>query len=70
MQSIEVSGAQSGDTILYSIDGENYSVDVPEYTNVGEYKVYAKVQRANYNDWTGSAVLKITPATGASLRNF
>ncbi|MBR5416235.1 MAG: hypothetical protein IK105_09910, partial [Thermoguttaceae bacterium] len=62
-QSIEVTGTQSGDTILYSVDGENYSIDVPEYTNVGEYRVYAKVQRANYNDWTGSAVLKITPAT-------
>ncbi|MBO7724881.1 MAG: hypothetical protein J6S40_00285, partial [Thermoguttaceae bacterium] len=62
-RSIEVTGTQSGDTILYSIDGENYSVDVPEYTNVGEYRVYAKVQRVNYNDWTGSAVLKITPAT-------
>ncbi|MBO7725026.1 MAG: hypothetical protein J6S40_01025, partial [Thermoguttaceae bacterium] len=62
-KSIEVTGTQTGDTILYSVDGENYSVDVPEYTNVGEYRIYAKVQRANYNDWSGSAVLKITPVT-------
>ncbi|MBO7725791.1 MAG: hypothetical protein J6S40_04930, partial [Thermoguttaceae bacterium] len=62
-QSIRVSGTAEGDTILYSTDGENFSADVPEYTNVGSYTIYAKVQRANYNDWTESAVLKINPAT-------
>ena len=62
-ESITVSGTLEDDTVLYSTDGAAYTVDVPEYTNVGEYTVYAKVQRANYADWTGSAVLKITPAT-------
>ncbi|MBR5414423.1 MAG: hypothetical protein IK105_00625, partial [Thermoguttaceae bacterium] len=62
-QSIRVSGTAEGDTILYSTDGESFSADVPEYTNVGSYTIYAKVQRANYNDWTESAVLKINPAT-------
>ncbi|MBR5414557.1 MAG: hypothetical protein IK105_01310, partial [Thermoguttaceae bacterium] len=62
-KSITVSGTLEGDVVLYSADGVTYSVDVPEFTNVGQYTVYAKVQRANYNDWTGSAVLKITPAT-------
>ena len=62
-ESITVSGALEDDTVLYSTDGVTYTVDVPEYTNVGEYTVYAKVQRANYADWTGIAVLKITPAT-------
>ncbi|MBO7726524.1 MAG: hypothetical protein J6S40_08680, partial [Thermoguttaceae bacterium] len=62
-QSIQVSGTLEGDAVLYSTDGVTYSVDVPEFTNVGEYTVYAKVQRANYNDWTGNAVFSITPAT-------
>ncbi|MBQ3388678.1 MAG: hypothetical protein IJG60_05645, partial [Thermoguttaceae bacterium] len=61
-KSITVSGTQEDDTVLYSEDGETYAAAVPEYTNVGEYTVYAKVQRANYADWTGSATLTITPA--------
>ena len=31
--------------------------DAPEYTNAGTYTVYAKVSRANYNDWVGAADL-------------
>ncbi|MBR5414920.1 MAG: right-handed parallel beta-helix repeat-containing protein [Thermoguttaceae bacterium] len=62
-QSITISGAIEGDTVLYSTDGIAYSADVPAYTNVGEYTVYAKVQRTGYTDWTGSAALTITPAT-------
>ena len=59
-KSITVSGTQEDDVVLYSEDGEAYAAAVPEYTNVGEYTVYAKVQRANYADWTGSATLTIT----------
>ena len=52
---------KTGDVILYSLDAETYSAEVPEFTNAGTYKVYAKVQRANYADWTGSASLTINP---------
>ncbi|MBR2693227.1 MAG: hypothetical protein IKE69_03345, partial [Thermoguttaceae bacterium] len=61
-RSIAVAGAQAGDTVLYSTDGETYAAELPEYTNVGEYTIYAKVSRAHHADWTGSAVLTITPA--------
>ncbi|MBR5414733.1 MAG: right-handed parallel beta-helix repeat-containing protein, partial [Thermoguttaceae bacterium] len=60
-QSIKVSGTADGDIILYSTDGNSYSSTVPTFTDVGTYTVYAKVQRANYADWTGSATLTITP---------
>ncbi|MBR2693511.1 MAG: hypothetical protein IKE69_04790, partial [Thermoguttaceae bacterium] len=62
-RSIAVAGTEAGDTVLYSTDGETYTAALPEYTNVGEYTIYAKVSRANYEDWTGSATLTITPAT-------
>ena len=59
--SIEVGGSLvSGDVVTYSTDGENYSDVVPAFTDVGEYTVYAKVERVNYDAWTGSAVLTIT----------
>ncbi|MBR2693220.1 MAG: hypothetical protein IKE69_03310, partial [Thermoguttaceae bacterium] len=61
-RSIEVSGAAATDVVLYSLDGETYSAEIPQFTNVGSYTVYAKVSRENYADWTGSAVLTITPA--------
>ncbi|MBR2693163.1 MAG: hypothetical protein IKE69_03020, partial [Thermoguttaceae bacterium] len=60
--SITVSGKQEGDTVLYSVDGQSYSVTVPEYTDAGEYTIYAKVQRAGYPEWNGSATLTVTPA--------
>lgn len=52
---ISVSGTRTGDTILYSTDGETYSATNPSFTEVGTYTVYVKVSRANYNDWTGQA---------------
>ncbi|MBQ3454421.1 MAG: hypothetical protein IJG25_06090, partial [Thermoguttaceae bacterium] len=61
-RSITVSGTEPGDTVLYSTDGVTYSAALPEYTNAGDYTIYAKVSRANYEDWTGSATLTITPA--------
>ncbi len=48
-------------TVLYSQDGENYTSAVPSFTEIGSYTVYAKVTGPNYDDWTGSATLTITP---------
>jgi hypothetical protein len=32
----------------------------PSYTDVGEYKVYVKVENPNYEDRTGEATVEIT----------
>ena len=58
--SVTVTGNEAADTILYSADGETYSADLPAYINAGTYTTYVKVQRTNYNDWTGSATIEIT----------
>ena len=52
----------SGATITYSTDGTNYSSENPKYINVGEYKVYYKIEREGYNTATGSKTVKITKA--------
>ncbi|MBO7725252.1 MAG: hypothetical protein J6S40_02185, partial [Thermoguttaceae bacterium] len=59
LHSVTVEGALTTDTVLYSVDGETYSAQIPAYTDAGVYKVYAKVSRDNYSDWTGSATLTI-----------
>lgn len=52
-----------GATILYSTDGKIYSTKKPEYTNVGAYVTYYKVEKDGYTTTTGSAVVKIKEAT-------
>lgn len=52
-----------GATILYSTDGKTYSTKKPEYTNVGTYVTYYKVEQDGYTTTTGSAVVKIKEAT-------
>ena len=49
-----------GGIIEYSTDGINYSETLPIYANVGEYTIYYKASKDNYNDKTGSATLTIT----------
>ena len=54
----------STDTVRYSTDGKTYNLTTnPQYTNVGTYTVYVKVSRNGYQDWYGSAVVEILPAT-------
>ena len=60
--SIGVSGQQAGDTVTFSTNGVAYSADNPEFTNVGEYTVYVKVERDDALPFVGSATVKITPA--------
>ena len=47
-------------TITYSVDGITYSSTAPTYTNVGEYTVYYKIEKPNYDTVTGSQTVKIT----------
>ena len=43
-QPLLTAGATEDGTFLYSLDGENWSTDIPTATNAGTYTVYYKVQ--------------------------
>lgn len=50
-QSLISAGSTSGGTLLYSVDGTNYSAGIPTGTNAGSYTVYYKVVgNGNYSD--------------------
>lgn len=51
-----------GATILYSTDGKTYSTKKPEYTDVGTYVTYYKVEKDGYTTTTGSEIVKIKEA--------
>lgn len=55
-----VTGTVDGDEVLYSTDGTEYSKDVPEYTNAGDYTFYVKVKRAYHNDYVTFPALTFT----------
>ena len=59
---ITVDCKTEGATILYSTDGKTYSIKKPEYTDVGTYVTYYKVEKDGYTTTTGSAVVKIKEA--------
>lgn len=50
-------------SVTYSTDGTTFSETNPTFTDAGEYTVYYKVSKANYNDVTGSVAVKIAKAT-------
>ena len=50
-QALITAGSVVYGTMLYSIDGEEFSEDIPEYTDAGTYYVYYKVEGdSNHND--------------------
>jgi len=53
----------TGSSVSYSLDGINYYEEHPLIKDVGEYTVYYKVSKANYEDYYGSAKIIINPAT-------
>lgn len=59
---ITVDCKTDGATILYSTDGKTYSTKKPEYTNVGTYVTYYKVEKDGYTTTVGSEVVKIKEA--------
>lgn len=47
-------------TVTYcKTENGDYTSEKPEYTDAGEYTVYYKASKANHNDVTGSATVKI-----------
>lgn len=55
-----VTGTVDGDEVLYSTDGDDYSENVPEYTDAGKYEFYVKVKRAYHNDYVTFPALSFT----------
>ena len=58
---VTVTGVKSGDAVRFSVDGANWSASAPEFIDAGSYTVYAQVERATFDPWSGSAVVNITP---------
>ena len=50
----------AGATVTYSTDGTNYSTSNPSFVNVGNYTVYYRIEKANYNTINGHNTVSIT----------
>ena len=61
--SINIVGEILDETFEYSTDGENFSETDLTYTDAGEYTIYYKIIKPNYNDKLGSNVLTINKKT-------
>ena len=59
--SITVMNTLATDTVLYSIDGVNYSSVRPMFVLPDEYTVYFKVNRSGYKELISSATVTISP---------
>ena len=56
-QELVTAGHVYGGTLLYSLDGVNYSENIPTATDAGKYTVYYKIQgNSNYNDLAAQTV--------------
>ena len=60
-----ITGAVEGDswTYAYSLDGENYTAELPQVKNVGAYPVWVKAKNDNYVDLVTVVTAEVTPAT-------
>ncbi len=61
--SINITGELTGGTIEYSEDGQNFTDELPTYTNAGTYTIYYRAKKDNYNDKVGSNTLTINKKT-------
>lgn len=60
---VSVTKPASGYTIRYGTTEGTYNLNnSPVYSDVGDYTVYYRVTASNYNTFTGSATISITPA--------
>lgn len=61
-QGITVNVNSLADAIVtYSTDGVNYSATAPQFTNVGTYTVYYRIEKENYTTVNGSKTIVISP---------
>ena len=69
-QTLITAGSTTGGTMQYSLDGENYSTELPKGTKAGDYTIYYKVVGGDsYNDvapqTVKSTIEKATPKVTA-----
>ena len=50
----------AGATVTYSTDGTNYSPSNPSFVDVGNYTVYYRIEKTNYNTVNGHNTVSIT----------
>lgn len=62
---VTISDAVEGSswTYAYSLDGENYTAELPQVKNVGAYPVWVKATNDNYVDLVTVVTAEVTPAT-------
>ncbi len=63
-QELVTVGSATGGTMEYSLDGENWSTEIPTATDAGDYTVYYRVKGdTNHNDAEGGSVqVTVVPA--------
>ena len=71
-QELIIAGTSSTSTILYSLDGTNYSTSIPKAKNAGSYTVYYKIEEtANYLGvgplTINASIAKATPPYNAPI---
>ena len=67
-QALVTAGSTTGGTMQYSLDGTNYSTDIPTATNAGEYTVYYKIVGGQgYNDVPAKTVSVTIAKASASV---
>ena len=60
-QALITAGSTDFGTLLYSLDGENYSEEIPSAVNAGTYTIYYKVEETrNFNGVEGSVEATIS----------
>ena len=60
-QALITAGSTDFGTLLYSLDGENYSEEIPSAVNAGTYTIYYKVEETrNFNGVEGSVEVTIS----------
>lgn len=59
--SITVMNTLDTDSVLYSIDGKNYSATQPAFILPDDYTIYFKVKRSGYKEFLSSASVSILP---------
>ena len=69
-QELVTAGSTNFGKVLYSLDGTNYSEDIPKGTDAGIYTVYYKVDTDNYFYAPQTVTAKISDGIGAMLAGY
>ena len=68
-QTLVTAGASSFGTVVYSLDGENFSDALPQATNAGTYTVTYKVEGDDNHNAYAAQTLNVTIATNKTALN-